>query len=79
MDEKDLKNLLDEALTYKNPRDANEKSETFKVSQMIASFLLSFNKQQYCLNFFNDISMAHHMLSSILIKTVLLPLFYYSY
>jgi hypothetical protein len=41
MDENDLKNLLDEALTYKNPRDANEKSETFKVSQMIASFLLS--------------------------------------
>lgn len=39
MDENDLKNLLDEALTYKNPRDANEKSETFKVSLSIASLL----------------------------------------
>lgn len=32
MDEKELKNLLDEAITYKNPRDANDKSDTFKVS-----------------------------------------------
>ena len=31
MDEKELKNLLDEAITYKNPRDANDKSDTFKV------------------------------------------------
>lgn len=43
MDENDLKNLLDEALTYKNPRDANEKSETFKVSSLIASFYVCQN------------------------------------
>lgn len=41
MDENDLKNLLDEALTYKNPRDANEKSETFKVSQNDCIIILS--------------------------------------
>jgi hypothetical protein len=31
MDEKELKHLLDEAITFRNPRDANDKSETFKV------------------------------------------------
>lgn len=31
-DETQLKSLLDEAMDYKSPRDANDKSETFKVS-----------------------------------------------
>jgi hypothetical protein len=31
-DENQLKSLLDEAMDYKNPRDANDKSDTFKVS-----------------------------------------------
>jgi hypothetical protein len=32
MSDKELKNLLDEAMTYKNPRDASEMSETFRVN-----------------------------------------------
>lgn len=39
LDETQLKSLLDEAMDYKNPRDANDKSATFKVSRMIASFM----------------------------------------
>lgn len=38
-DEKQLKILLDEAMNYKSPRDANDKSATFKVSRMITSFM----------------------------------------
>lgn len=40
MDEKELKHLLDEAITFRNPRDANEKSETFKVSNKIIKKIL---------------------------------------
>lgn len=32
MSDKQLKALLDEAMTYKNPKDLAHKSETFKVS-----------------------------------------------
>lgn len=32
LNETQLKSLLDEAMDYKSPRDANDKSDTFKVS-----------------------------------------------
>lgn len=32
MDDVQLKALLDEAITYRNPRDVEDKSDTFKVS-----------------------------------------------
>ena len=32
MDDIALKALLDEAITYRNPRDVEDKSDTFKVS-----------------------------------------------
>lgn len=34
MDEGQLKALLDEAITYKNPKDREGKSELFKVSEL---------------------------------------------
>lgn len=34
LDESELKNLLEEAYSYKGPKDKENKSETFKVTSM---------------------------------------------
>lgn len=41
LNDNDLKSLLDEAMNYKNPQDILNKSETFKVSWNIASYIIS--------------------------------------
>lgn len=54
MDEKELKHLLDEAITFRNPRDANEKSETFKVCTFLPYlnyyYYFSFHNFSYLCN-----------------------------
>lgn len=50
-DETQLKSLLDEAMDYKNPRDANDKSEAFKVSSVIASFMFLLLRQNLPVDF----------------------------
>lgn len=58
LNETQLKSLLDEAMDYKNPRDANDKSDTFKVSPVIASFMsLIANKDRCRLCFSNYLRM----------------------
>lgn len=42
MDDIALKALLDEAITYRNPRDVEDKSDTFKVSWKHIFFDISF-------------------------------------
>lgn len=40
MDDIELKALLDEAITYRNPRDVEDKSDTFKVSWKHIFFII---------------------------------------
>lgn len=41
MDDVDLKNLLDEAYTYKSPKDRAQKSAMFNVSIELPVFIVS--------------------------------------